>query len=207
MEEYKDLVYYIANKYRGYGNFEDLVQAGFIGLYEALKRYDDRLNAKFSTFAYSYILGEISKCANSFRPFKVSNDITSLTKKIEEARNFLALEYKRYPTDDEISKYLGISLYDIYLSSSSISPVASLDYLYDDNSMHEYVGTNYNIDDMMILKDELKSISDMDRKIFLSYYLYDYTESEIATSLGINQVAVSRHKKKTLNQIKAKIGV
>ena len=38
---------------------EDLIQAGQIGLINAYKHYDKNSNTKFSTFAYSYIFGEM----------------------------------------------------------------------------------------------------------------------------------------------------
>lgn len=56
IKEYLPLVKSIASKYSSSSiPFEDLVQEGTIGLWEAWKRYDERREAKFSTYASYWI--------------------------------------------------------------------------------------------------------------------------------------------------------
>ena len=61
--EYENLVYSIINKYSGYDK-DDLYQAGIMGLIQAYKNYDSSFNVKFSSYAYYYILGEVTKYIN-----------------------------------------------------------------------------------------------------------------------------------------------
>ena len=57
------LIYKIATKFYGTDK-EDLYQAGMLGLMKAYKNYNLDSEAKFSTFAYKYIFGEMFVVAN-----------------------------------------------------------------------------------------------------------------------------------------------
>ena len=59
--EYEKLIYSVMKIFRNYPNKEDLFQVGCIGLINAYNNYNSNINAKFSTYAYSYILGEMKK--------------------------------------------------------------------------------------------------------------------------------------------------
>lgn len=53
------LVYSIIKGFANANNKEDLYQVGMMGLIKAYENYDSSKGAKFSTYAYMYILGEI----------------------------------------------------------------------------------------------------------------------------------------------------
>lgn len=53
------LVGHIASKYRSRPDYNDIVQAGMVGLCEAAMRFDETRGNKFSTYAGSYIHGRI----------------------------------------------------------------------------------------------------------------------------------------------------
>ena len=57
--QYENLVRSIISKYTYYGDYEDLYQVGMMGLVKACKNYKES-TAKFSTYAYKYILGEVN---------------------------------------------------------------------------------------------------------------------------------------------------
>ena len=59
--EYSNLIYKIASYFKGYKNKDDLYQAGYMGLIMAYKNYNQNENTKFTTYAYSYIFGEMCK--------------------------------------------------------------------------------------------------------------------------------------------------
>ena len=62
VKKHQGLVYHIVNRFN-VSSFDrdDLIQAGMMGLLEAIKRYDINYNTKFSTYAIPYILGNIKK--------------------------------------------------------------------------------------------------------------------------------------------------
>ena len=72
----KNLVYSIANYFRNYKSKEDLYQAGFLGLIEAYKNYKNDKGTKFTTYAYSYIFGEMKKLVREDKGIKISREIS-----------------------------------------------------------------------------------------------------------------------------------
>ena len=62
VNKYKNLVYKLARRLN-YGNalYEDLVQAGFMGLIYASNKFDFTKNTNFISFASIYIVSEMKK--------------------------------------------------------------------------------------------------------------------------------------------------
>jgi len=58
-QEYLPLIKSIASRYKGMVAFEDLVQEGFLGLFEAEERFDSSRGAKFSTYAFYWVKRKI----------------------------------------------------------------------------------------------------------------------------------------------------
>jgi len=106
--EYENLVWSIVAKYGGYFDKDDLYQAGCKGMIEAYKRYDSSRDAKFTSYAYSYILGEMKKVVREDKSIKISRDINKLNSKIEKANSLLSQTLMREPTITELSNYLEI---------------------------------------------------------------------------------------------------
>ena len=57
--ENEGLIYKIASKFRNYASIEDLYQAGCIGIIKGFSNYDESKGVKFSSYIYSYIIGEM----------------------------------------------------------------------------------------------------------------------------------------------------
>ena len=68
------LIYMIAKKFYNVSK-EDLFQAGVLGLLKAYQNYDESYGAKFTSFAYTYIYGEMYTLANN-RQIKINKDIS-----------------------------------------------------------------------------------------------------------------------------------
>ena len=59
-----------------------------------------------------------------------------------------------------------------------------------------------DLDSQILINDSLETLSDLERKVVLSRYFEDLTQSETASLLGISQVKVSRIEKKGKAKIK-----
>lgn len=207
INENKNLIYSIASRYYGYASMEDLFQVGCIGLIEAYNNYDINRNTKFSTFAYPYILGRISEFVRCDKDIKISRDIYSLNGKIEKVKNILSQELGRMPNDIEVANYLGVDLYKYSEAVNSVNPIESLDYSYDgfDESLYDIISNNMDIESIIALKSELDKLDPIDKKILISRYFYDLNQTEIAESLNMNQVAVSRRSNKVLTKLRTNL--
>ncbi len=90
IEKYSKLIYSIMKRFKNYANKDDLYQAGYIGLINAYQNYDSSYGAKFTTYAYPYILGEMYKQVCNDKSIKVGSKMNNLSLKLEKAINILA---------------------------------------------------------------------------------------------------------------------
>ena len=206
--EYENLVYSIINKYNGFDK-DDLYQVGIMGLVQAYKNYNSSFNVKFSSYAYYYILGEVTKYIRENRSIRVSKDILKLKSLIDKTIVLMTQRLGREPSISEVSLYLEIDEEKINEVLSSVSDVRSLDYAYDEEGCEMYaslgveeVGMNL---DLINLRDEINSLSDDEKELIISRYSDDMTQSEVSSKLGISQVQVSRKESKVLEKLKNKI--
>lgn len=208
--EYKNYIMSLTNYFHGYKNKEDLFQVGCIGLMNAYSRFDPSYGVKFSTYAYSHILGEMRKLVRTDKGIKISRDISKLNLKIEKANILLSQKLMRMPTIKELSDFLGVEEHIIVDSMATINIMQSIDEPIQLDSkevtLHDYVSDNReDINTLIALKEELNNLSKEERKIIEGRYLYDLTQSEIAERLGMTQVQVSRTEKKIKQKIKTEL--
>lgn len=201
--EYDKLIYSIAKKFEGYKSKEDLYQAGYMGLLMALNNYKENRNTKFSTYAYKYIYGEMSKLVREDKLVKTSRSFNKLKSDIEKAKNILEQKLNREPSIDELSLFLEVSKEDIEYVLKFNNNYLSLESSFNqenDLSLLDVISNNeIDMDTLVSLKEAL---SKMDEKsIDILNYSMNMTESEIAKMYNTNQVNISR----TLKKIKQNI--
>lgn len=207
----ENLIHKITHYFSNYPNKDDLFQVGCIGLIKAYKNYKDEYNTKFTTYAYSYILGEIKKYIREDKGIKISRDITKLNLKIERAHLILTQKLMREPSISELSNYLGIDEYYVSEALCANNVLQSLDEPLIDNgkelTLYDTVSKveNMDIDTLIALRRELSLLDSSEYQIISEHYLQDKTQSEIAENLGINQVQVSRREQKILTKLKSRL--
>ena len=201
------MVYMIIKKYFYNYDVEDIYQVGIIGIIKAYDNYKEGQNAKFSTYAFKYIYGEIYAYINKSRMIKVSKENATLLKKINEARSILSQHLMKEPNILELASFLEVepdiisSVYNLSLGTESIDRV-----IYNDGkdiTLKETIQDKkdyYDID-IMLLREELQNLPPEEKRIIYLRYYEDKTQSEVANILGKNQVSISRSEKKTLKKI------
>lgn len=203
----KNLIYSISHLFKNYVDKEDLFQAGFVGLIKASQNYRPNSDTKFSTYAYTYILGEMAQYVRKDKGIKVSREITKLNLKIEKASILLTQKLMREPTLEEISDFLEIPISLVIESRNSIGILQSIDDNYGDDSinLHEIISDNsgIDIDTLMILKESISKLTPEERKLIKMRYFEDLTQTEAAERLGMSQVQVSRRETKVLTKMRS----
>ena len=216
MNKYEDiitscngLIYAIINKYFKNYDKEDLYQAGVKWVIKAYNNYQDNKNTKFSTYAYKYIYGEIYSYVYNSRNIKLVRDYYKLYKKINEAKIILSQKLMKEPSNEEIAMFIEIDKKIIDEVMLAMNPMDSLDrIIYTDSkdlSLSDTIGDQkdyYNIDNIM-LYDMINKLPSPDKEIIYLRYFEDKTQTEIASILKMNQVAVSRGEGKALKKIKS----
>lgn len=106
----KNYIYKIAQKYAGYVETDDLMQEGFIGLYEAAKRYEGGQEVKFLTYATYWIRNYMEKyIENQAYTMRIPRDLKQKVSLYKKVVNAYELHLGRKPTDIEICYHLDIS--------------------------------------------------------------------------------------------------
>ena len=76
VEKNLGLVHSCANRFRGRGvEYEDLFQAGCVGLIKAADNFDETRGFSFSTYAVPVILGEIKRIFRDGGPVKIGRTV------------------------------------------------------------------------------------------------------------------------------------
>ena len=206
--EYEGLVYSIINKYGYYFDRDDLYQVGMIGLINAFNNFDESYNIKFSSYAYYYVLGEVTKFVRENRSFKVSKEMIKLNSSIERCREVMDQRLGREPTDTEVSLFLEIEEEKVVEVRNLMQEVRSLDYQIDEDvSLYNSVMSfdSETRDDVLDLKEELSKLSDDEKRLIEARYYKDMTQSEVSRTLGMSQVQVSRKEGKILEKLKSRL--
>ena len=210
LQEYEGRIVAYASKFRYYYDMDDLIQVGRIGLLNALDHYDPSQNTKFSSYAFLYIKGEILKYVRENKNIKISKELSSLVKPIEQAREILRQRLQKEPTIDEVSHFLEIDRSVIEEVMLSQEFVRSLDYaLNEDDEGKEmnlyhtlaYEEVGYDAD-VLDLKQAVEDLDEEERKLISCRYFEDMTQSETSKVLGVNQVKVSREETKILKKLR-----
>ena len=208
VEQYYKLIYYAMKSFPSYKSKEDLYQAGWLGLTKAYKNYDNNLETKFSTYAYTYIIGEMFKLIEKDRTIKVNRDLTKLKLKMEKCKILLTQKLMREPTIKELSEYLEVEEELLVEAIKASEPVGSIHYSIKSDTkdllLEDVIGVeNKDIDTLIELKEAIKSLAPLDKKILI--YNLTKSQEEIGNLTNMSQVKVSRRLTKIRNTIKEKV--
>lgn len=206
------LVWSIVRRFkgRGYEN-EDLYQIGTIGLIKAIKNFNPEYEVKLSTYAVTYIIGEIKKFIRDDGIIKVSRSIKELCVKIKDIENRGIKEGKNV-TIEEIARELKVEKEDIALAIDSMKQIESI-YQEDSNDSKLTIIDKVSSDkdeteitvNKIFIKELLNKMDSRDRQIIMLRYFNGKTQSQVAKMLNISQVQVSRIEKKILNKMKIEL--
>ena len=207
IENNMGLVYACVKRFVGRGiEYDDLVQAGSMGLIKAVDGFDESRGFKFSTYATPVILGEIKRLFRESGSVKVSRSIKDLSMKIARTIDeFKAKNEGRSPKISELSKIIEVDESKIIEAISSMTTPLSL-VTEDDESIDVPVDSHDEmITELLSLRQAICDLPENDKMIIMLRFFKNQTQSNVAKILGITQVQVSRREKKILNLLKSKI--
>lgn len=195
-------------------DYEDLFQLGALGFIKAINNFDASFNVKFTTYAVPMIAGEIKRFLRDDGSVKVSRSI----KHNAVMLNNYIYEYNKThssnPTIEHLANKFNLEKTDVVLALEVNSHPLSIDDKFNDDednvALGEKLPSNFNYDnylDKLALRDMIEGLSKREKQVIIMRYYLDKTQSEIAQTLGISQVQVSRIENKVLQDLKEGISV
>ena len=191
------LVISIAKRYTGQGIlFMDLVQEGSLGLIKAASRFDYKKGFKFSTYATWWIKQTIIRAiANNSRSIRIPVHMGDKIRNLKKAIVKLSVDLGREPTDEELSKYLKISIKKIKVIKDSVikEPVSFHTPIAQDLTLEDYIADTYenspnqrieNIDFKKDIYSALDILNDRERFIILNRFGLGERKTKTLEELG-----------------------
>ena len=127
------LVVSISRRHTNRGlDFLEVIQEGNIGLIKAVEKWDYNRGLRFSTYATWWIRQAITKAIMDYgRNIRIPVHTYEMIIKYQKAIVELQQKYNRFPTNEEIAKYLDITMEKL---------LEIIEYQYDTLSINELVG-------------------------------------------------------------------
>jgi len=215
IQENMGLIWSIVKKFMGRGyEADDLFQIGAMGLLKCIRKFDLSFNVKFSTYAVPMIMGEIKRFIRDDGLIKVSRPLKEIATKAKHAKSRLIAQTGKSPTLSELANELGVEMEDLIMALESGNEVESLyAVIYQGDNSPVYLIDKLNQQtrdenpiDNIALKQIIGQLDYKERQIIVMRYFKDKTQAEVAATIGVSQVQVSRIEKKILKAMREKLG-
>lgn len=203
------LVHSCAQRFKGRGiEYDDLFQAGCIGLIKAVDAFDSSKGAKLSTYAVPGILGEIKRLFRDGGSIKIGRSIKELSVKVSRECTKFSQKEGRTPTVTELSNILKVEEEKIIQAlEASIKPM-SLTVNNDDKDSQLDIpidAPDEKISEIIALKQIINELQSKDRSLIILRFFKNMTQTKTAQVLGMTQVQVSRREKVILDKLRKKL--
>jgi RNA polymerase sigma-B factor len=180
--------------------YEDLHQVGCVGLMKAVNGYRLDSEAKFSSYAYTMIEGEIKHHLRDTALVKKPRWARSLYAKVTEATTRLTAELGRPPLVEEVAAEVNITPEGVseLMKLFSDTDVMSLDSGGDEEAdvsaikSLRYETFSLPVEDRILLEQALASLNELQRKVVYLFFYKDLCQTEIGKKLGLSQRKTSR---------------
>lgn len=203
------LVHASARRFMGRGiEYDDLYQAGCMGLVKAVMGFDTERGVQFSTYAVPVIMGEMRRLFRDDGPIKVSRTLKEQSLKAARTREKLCGKLGREPTLFELSAELGIDPAETAQAlEAGVSPLSlTMGDEGEDTQVDIPVESEEEaLVDRLTLKEALGHLSANDRQLIILRYFQNKTQAQTALYLNMTQVQVSRREKKILAALKIRL--
>ena len=212
-----DLVHFIARRFAHRGEpIEDVEQVGFLGLINAIERFDPTLENEFSTFATPTIAGEIRRY---FRDrswaVRVPRRLQENHQKVTVAQQQLSTTLGHQPSISEIAEHLGLDADDVlaalevapaHHAVSFESPAGGDD---EASAIGDFLGQEdadlERVEMRQVVEQAMAHLSPRERQIMALRFIEELPQTEVAQRLGISQMHVSRIQRAAIDQLRKEL--
>lgn len=221
VRDYSPLVGFIARKIAARlpasVDIDDLISTGYIGLLEAIDKYDPSMDNKFKTYGEWRIRGAI---LDELRNMDlVPRSVRDKIKHQQRVENQLTQELGRRPSTKEISKALGYSTENYHkFLKDHFSPVEISMTRMGESSDDSYVAepldlsTCITVEDSMIgnenckqLKEIIATLPKQQSLVLNLYYFYEFNLKQCAYVMDLSESRISQIRSHALKRLEKKL--
>lgn len=197
---------------------DDLIQAGVLGLMDAMQRYDQGHGAQFETFALQRVRGAM---LDELRGTDwVPRSVRKNQRDIAAAVQLLEHRLHRAPSDTEIAAHLGIQLaeyHEMLVDVHGAQLVYADDYEPADGETHfldRHAGADEKADPAARLADRrfrealvaaIENLPEREQYVMSMYYEHDMNLKEIAAVLGVTESRVCQLHSQAVARLRARM--
>jgi RNA polymerase sigma-B factor len=210
------LVRSIARRYAGRGlSYEDIVQSGYIGLIQAVDRFDPNRGVPLRAYAARTIEGEIM---HLFRDrgwaLRVPRSLQEMSRRMAVLSERMSHRLGRTPTAEELAEASGEDVERVTEAlwaqrAYTVEPLTESP-VSDDGERSGAAGRELSVEEpgfegvlrRETLERAIRRLPPRERAIVALRFLDDLTQSEIASRMGISQMHVSRLLRASLDQLR-----
>ena len=211
----KKMAYQLKAKLPSCVELDDLVQAGMIGLMDAIQRYEDTHGAQFETYASQRVRGAM---LDELRGADwLPRGIRKSMRDIEVAVQQLEQKLGRPPTESEIAKYMNFSLedyYDVLSDCQGHQLIYYEDFQDDDGGEHfldRYVDDDSSDPVKALLEsdfrealiDSIEHLPDREKMLMGLYYEQELNLKEIGAIMNVSESRVCQLHSQAVARLRA----
>lgn len=203
------LVHTCAKRFAGKGvEYDDLFQAGCVGLIKAADGFDPSRGLCFSTYAVPLILGEIRHLFREGAAIKVSRSLRSLSYQASRLREQLTARVGREPSIEELARELQVEpALAAQAVSVSLPPLSLTRQEGEEEIDLPTPSPEEQLTDRLAVGQLLAGLEPRDRALIWLRYMGRQTQQATANRLGMTQVQVSRREKVLLSKMREMLTV
>jgi len=212
---YSAMVERIARRFSGIESVDDLTQVGYIGLLNALSKFDPAAGVRFNTYATHLVAGEIKHyLRDRSQTIRHPAWLQELRHKINRTIPVLQSQLGRVPTESEIAAAVNVAEPTVreVLATQDMLKVASLDAAPNDDEDAESdvdrldaaIGTKeqVSVEDRVLLESAMQQLRDLEREVLVLFHFDSLNQTEIAAKLGISCNYVSHILRQSLAKLR-----
>lgn len=206
------LIKSIVRRFKNKGvEYEDLYQIASIGFLKAINNFDESFGVKFSTYTVPMVIGEIKRYMRDNGAIKVSRTLKILANKINRFIDVYQSENNVSPSIEFIAEKFSITQEEVVIALDSAKmPLSIFDKFEDEDDGQEliekipYEDTEEKTLNKIHLSSIIETLNEREKKIIIMRYFRDKTQTEIAETMGVSQVQISRLENKIIDKLRLK---